>query len=388
MKRINLLSLTAGSLILLAACNPSGKKNTAEGTATVKQAGVAEKGAFEKTIDGKQTSLYVLKNKKGMEAAITNYGGRLVSLLVPDSTGKQTDVIVGFDSVDGFKNSTEPYFGATIGRVGNRIAKGKFKLEGKDYTIFTNNGQNTLHGGKKGFQDVVWDAKQLNDSTLELTYLSKDMEEGFPGNLKVKVTYGLTAENGLSISYEATTDKTTVVNLTNHAFLNLNGAGSGTILNHLVKINADGYTPVDSTLIPTGKIAGVSGTPFDFKKTTSIGARIEVKDPQLINGKGYDHNFALNKHVATTPVATVKGDKSGIIMSVYTEEPGLQFYSGNFMQSKNTLKGGAKDDFRTAFAMETQHFPDAPNQPSFAPIVLKPGQTYSTKSLYQFSVNK
>lgn len=392
MKNKYFLAFTAVSIMLLAACNPSGKQNVATTdsakTDSVKQIGLPAKAAFEKTIDGKPTSLYVLKNKNGMEAAVTNYGGRLVSVLVPDKTGKPTDIIIGFDSVDGFQKSTEPYFGATIGRYGNRLAKGKFTLEGKNYKIFTNNGQNTLHGGKKGYQDVVWDAKQLNDSTLELSYLSKDMEEGFPGNLKVTVTYGLTKDNGLQISYAATTDKTTVVNLTNHGFWNLNGVNSGSVLNHLVQINADGYTPVDSTLIPTGVISPVSGTPFDFTKAATIGARVEEKNAQLINGKGYDHNYVLNKHTSTTAVARVEGDKSGIVMEVFTDEPGLQFYSGNFMQSKNVMKGGQKDDFRTAFALETQHFPDSPNQPKFPSTVLKPGQTYKTQSLYKFSVKK
>ena len=340
--------------------------------------------AFEKTIDGKQTHLFVLKNKNGMEAAITNYGGRLVALLVPDSTGKMIDVSVGMSSVDDYVKSTERYYGATIGRYGNRIAKGHFTLEGKQYTLAINNAPNTLHGGKKGYEDVVWDAKKVNDQTLELTYLSKDMEEGFPGNLKIKVTYSLTDDNGFKCSYEATTDKTTVVNLTNHAYFNLNGEGSGTILNHLVEIKADNYTPVDSTLIPTGKIEPVKDTPFDFTKATTIGARINDANEQLKNGKGYDHNFVLDKHTMADPIAIVKGDKTGIVMEIYTEEPGMQFYSGNFMQAKNTMKYGEKDDFRTAFAMETQHYPDSPNQPQFPSTVLKLGQTYKTESLYKF----
>lgn len=391
MKYKYFLPMAAGCMLLFAACNPSGQqKGNADSAAvdTAKQAALPEKGAFEKTVDGKPTSLYVLKNARGMEAAITNYGGRLVSLLVPDQSGKLTDVIVGFDSVDGFQHSTEPYFGATIGRYGNRLAKGKFSLAGKNYKIFTNNGQNTLHGGKKGFQDVVWDAKQLNDSTLELSYLSKDMEEGFPGNLKVTVTYGLTKDNGLMINYKATTDKTTVLNLTNHGFWNLNGVGSGTVLGHLMQIDADSFTPVDSTLIPTGAITKVSGTPFDFNKATTIGARIDIKNVQLINGKGYDHNYVLNQHADSKAVARVEGDKSGIVMEVFTTEPGMQFYSGNFMQSKNTMKGGGKDDIHTAFALETQHFPDSPNQPKFPSTVLQPGQTYATHTLYQFSLKK
>jgi aldose 1-epimerase len=344
--------------------------------------------SFQTEIDGKKTDLYVIKNKSGMQAAFTNYGGRLVSLLVPDKDNKPTDVAIGFDSVSGYVKSTEPYFGATIGRFGNRIAKGKFKLEGKDYQITINNGQNTLHGGKVGFQAVVWDASVTGDSSLVLTHTSKDGDQGFPGNLKVKVTYTVTANNELKMEYEATTDQPTIVNLTNHAYFNLNGSGSGTINDHLVQINADKYTPVDSTLIPTGKIEPVKGTPFDFTKPTTIGSRVNEKNEQLVNGKGYDHNFALNTTPGLTKAAIVEGDKSGIVMTIYTAEPGLQFYGGNFMLGKNQMKRGTKDDFRTAFAMETQHFPDSPNQPNFASTELKPGQVYKTESVYQFSTKK
>jgi len=343
--------------------------------------------SFKKEIDGKQTGLYILKNANNAEAKFTNYGGRLVSLLVPDKNGKMIDVVVGFSSVEGYEKSTEPYFGATIGRFGNRIAKGKFSLDGKKYTLFKNNGANTLHGGKKGYQYVVWDARQPNEHTIEFHYLSKDLEEGFPGNLDVKVTYTLTDKNELKMDYAASTDKNTVVNLTNHAFFNLNGEGSGSVLGHQVKIYADEYTPVDSTLIPTGKIEKVAGTPFDFTNSKSMGANIEDKNEQLMNGKGYDHNYVLNKTKAEGMfhAATVKGDKSGIVMDVYTQEPGLQFYSGNFMQRKNTFKTGVKDDFRTAFCMETQHFPDTPNQPQFPTTTLKAGQVYKTSSIYTFS---
>ena len=319
-----------------------------------------------------------------MEALITNFGGRLVSLYVPDKNNKLIDVVQGFSSVNGYQKSTEPYFGATIGLYGNRIAKGKFVLEGKSYTLYLNNGPNTLHGGKKGFQDVMWDAVQPDSSSIELSYLSKDMEEGFPGNLKVKVIYTLTDDNSLKISYQASTDKTTIVNLTNHAFFNLNGENSGTILNHRVQIKADRYTPIDSTFIPTGSLEDVAGTPFDFRKGYSIGSRINDHNEQLSNGKGYDHNFVLNPHSTRTSVASVIGDKSGIVMEVFTDQPGLQFYSGNFMQAKNTMKGGHKDEYRTAFAMETQHFPDSPNQPSFPSTVLKPGEVYQSTSVYKF----
>lgn len=309
--------------------------------------------------------------------------------MVPDKDGKPTDVVVGFKNVQNYVNSTEPYFGATIGRVGNRIAKGKFSLDGKTYTLFTNNGPNTLHGGKKGYQDVVWDASQLNDSTLQLKCLSKDGEEGFPGNLNITVRYTLGANNALKIDYNATTDQKTVVNLTNHAFFNLNGEGSGTINDHLLQINADKYTPVDATLIPTGKLESVEGTPFDFRRPTAIGKRIDtIKNQQLKNGKGYDHNFVLNENDPDSlhEAAVAAGDKSGIVMKVYTTEPGLQFYGGNFMQGKNTFKSGAKDDFRTAFCLETQHFPDAPNQKNFPSIVLEPGKEYKTSTVYAFSV--
>jgi aldose 1-epimerase len=383
------LALAIAVSLCVEALNQSAKKNTSTMTdSTSTTAKLPPASAFEKTINGKQTHLYILKNKNGVEAAVTNYGGRIVSLLVPNKDGKLTDVVLGFESVDGFINSKEPYYGATIGRFGNRIAKGKFKLDGKEYTLATNNGPNTLHGGHPGFQEVVWDVKQIDSATLELSYLAKDMEGGFPGNLNVKVTYQITDDNAMKVSYLATTDKSTVVNLTNHAFFNLNGEGSGTILDHLVQINADNYTPVDSTLIPTGKIEAVAGTPFDFTKATTIGARINTDNVQLKDGKGYDHNYVLSQHDMSTAVATVIGDKSGIKMEIFTEEPAMQFYSGNFMQALNAMKGGKKDEFRTSFAMETQHYPDSPNQPTFPSTELKPGQTYKTQSIYKFSVVK
>jgi aldose 1-epimerase len=379
---------------MLSACNNDSKDSATGGDTTAKSnntnkttGSALDRKAFQDNIDGKPTDLYILKNGNGMTAAITNYGGRITSLLVPDRTGQMTDVVVGHGSVQDFVNSGEAYFGATIGRVGNRIANGKFTLDGKEYTMAKNNGPNTLHGGKKGFQAVVWDANQPNDTTLVLHYLSPDGEEGFPGNLDVTVTYSLTSDNGFKCDYKATTDKKTVVNLTNHAFFNLNGEGSGTINNHVLQIYADRYTPVDSTLIPTGKIEPVAGTPLDFRQPIPIGQRLNVDHPQLKYGLGYDHNYVLNGK-GMKKAATVVGDKSGIQMDVYTEEPGLQFYGGNFMQAKNTFKGGSKDEHRTAFCLETQHYPDAPNQPSFPSIVLTPGQTYKTSSVYKFSVAK
>lgn len=339
---------------------------------------------FNKVIDGKKVRLYTLRNHD-IIAMVTNYGGRLVSLLIPGKNKQAIDVVAGFPNIEGYQKSTVPYFGATIGRYANRIAGGKFSLDGRQYSLFANKKPNTLHGGKKGFHDVVWEATQPNGKTVELSYFSKDMEEGFPGNLKVKVTYELTDYGALKISYEASTDKKTIINLTNHTFFNLNGEASGTILNHFIKINAARYTPVDSTLIPTGEIANVHGTPFDFTKGATIGSRINAADEQLRLGKGYDINFVLNPHDLRQPVATVIGDKSNIQVDIYTDQPGLQFYSGNFMKSRNVMKGGHRDAFRTAFVIEPQHFPDSPNNPNFPSTVLTPGTKYRSVSVYKFS---
>ena len=344
---------------------------------------------FDTIIDSKKVILYWIENKD-IKVAFTNYGARIVGLWVPDFKKEMTDVVIGMGSTKGYKNSTEPYFGATIGRVGNRIAKGAFSLEGEKFNIPINNGKNSLHGGDKGFQDVVWNVTQPNDSSLVFTYTSPDMEQGFPGTLKVKVTYTATSKTSIKMDYEATTDKTTVVNLTNHAFFNLNGEGSGSILNHTLKIYAEKYTPVDDGLIPTGEILSVKNTPFDFVDFHTIGERVNIDNEQLKFGGGYDHNYVLNETKSNDMnyAASVKGEKSKILMDVYTKEPGLQFYSGNFMQSKNTLKSGSKDDFRTAFCLETQHYPDAPNQPKFPSIVLNPGEIYKTSSEYKFSIDK
>lgn len=380
----------AVSSTLLFSCNGSNSKTGSDNTAADSSASIlSNKSGFEKTVDSAKTDLYFLKNANGLVATFTNYGGRIVSLRVPDKDGKLVNVVCGFKSVDEYQKSTEPYYGATIGRYGNRIAKGKFTLDGKQYTLFLNNGANTLHGGKKGFQYQVWNAVQPDSSTIVFTRISKDMEEGYPGNLNVKVTYKLNNDNGLEMEYEATTDKPTVVNLTNHAFFNLNGEGSGTILDHQFRIFAGNYTPVDSTLIPTGKIEPVANTPFDFRQFETMGARINDKNEQLKNCKGYDINFVLDSSSATQHLAaTVIGDKTGIEMNVYTDQPGLQVYSGNFMAGANTFNDGVKDYYRTAFAMETQHFPDSPNEPAFPTTVLRPGQVYHTKSVYVFSVKK
>lgn len=391
-QRSGILNLAAlGALAVTAmmatSCNTGSNDKTAK-TKKDTTVNLLDKTGFQGMLDGVKTDLYVLKNANGMVATFTNYGGRLVSLQVPDKDGKPVDVICGFSSIADYAKATEPYYGATIGRFGNRIAKGKFSLNGKDYTLFTNNGANTLHGGKKGFQYQTFDASQPDSSTIVFTRVSKDMEEGFPGNLQVKVTYHLNDNNGLDITYDASTDKPTVVNLTNHAFFNLNGEGSGTILHHGFTIYASHITPIDSSLIPTGKITAVKGTPFDFLAPNTMGSRIEQSDAQLKNGKGYDINYVLDSTGDHHLAATVVGDKTGIRMDVFTDQPGLQVYSGNFMNADNVFNNGVKDSFRTAFAMETQHFPDAPNQPDFPSTVLNPGQQYHTASEYKFSVQK
>lgn len=365
-------------LIFSIACNSSEEPQSEENSSTIMNY------SFDSTINGKKTGLYWIKNDK-MSVGITNYGGRIVSLQIPDKNGKIQDVVVGFSSLEDYISSTEPYFGATIGRVGNRIAKGTFSLNNKKYKLFTNNGPNTLHGGKVGFQSVVWEAEQPNDSTLILSYVSPDMEEGFPGQLSTIIKFSVTNDQSLDIQYEAITDQPTPVNLTNHAFFNLNGEGSGTINQHSLQLFASRYTPVDSTLIPTGEIAPVAGTPFDFTNPTSIGERVDADNQQVRFGKGYDHNFVLDDSSGWKKAAQIKGDISGIQMEIWTAEPGIQFYGGNFMEGKNTFKSGTPDSFRTAFCLETQHFPDAVNQPSFPNTILEPGQTYKTRSVYKFS---
>lgn len=388
-------NITAGLLIAgvagLTSCGgPTGSTTTTtDSSATTTTAvGLPDAKGFQVTVDDKKTDLYVLKNKSGVQAAITSFGGRLVSLLVPDKDGKLTDVVVGFDSVSSYQSAGD-YYGALIGRYGNRIGGAKFTLEGKEYKLPVNNGPNTLHGGKVGFDVHAWDATKVGDNALKLTYVSKDGDQGFPGDLTSEVTYTLQDDNSLKIEYSATTTKPTVVNLTNHAYWNLNGFGSGTILDHVLQIDADGYTPVDSTLIPTGKIVPVAGTPFDFKAPQAIGARVNTADEQLKNGKGYDHNYVLNKHDISTPITTISGDKSGITMQVFTTEPGIQFYCGNFMAGKNLLKGGkVKNLYRTGLCLETQHYPDSPNKPAFPSTELKPGQTYKSTTIYKFSAAK
>ena len=354
--------------------------------------GSTTKSSFGKTPEGEAVELYVLTNKNGMEVAITNYGGAVVSIKVPDRNGKLGDVVLGYDSVDGYVND-KSYLGAIIGRYGNRIGHAQFSLDGKTYTLANNNGENSLHGGIKGFNKAVWKAREAStkdEQRLELTYLSKDGEEGFPGNLEVTVIYTLTDANALQIAYSATTNKTTVVNLTNHSYFNLAGPGSGDILGHVLMIDADQLTPVDSGLIPTGVLRDVAGTPFDFRKPTAIGARIEQNDEQLKLGGGYDHNFVLRhkgKGVHSFAARVVE-PTSGRVVEVWTTEPGVQFYTGNFLDGKTAGKGGVSYTKRSAFCLETQHFPDSPNQPNFPSVVLKPGGRYSTTTTYRFSTEK
>jgi aldose 1-epimerase len=359
------------------------------------QPGSTTKKSFGQTPDGQPVELYVLTNKGGAEASITNYGGAVVSLKMPDRSGRLADVVLGYDNAEGYV-ADKSFFGALVGRYGNRIGHAQFVLDGQTYTLAKNNGENTLHGGIKGFNKALWAAKihsAKDGQSLELSYLSKDGEEGFPGNLKVTVIYTLTDANALKIEYTATTDKKTVVNLTNHAYFNLAGQGSGDILGHLLTIQADKFTPVDAGLIPTGELRDVVGTPFDFRKPTAIVARIDQADEQLKLGGGYDHNFVLNRGGAKTAdgeslAARVVEPTSGRAMEVWTTEPGIQFYTGNFLDGKTVGKGGATYPKRNAFCLETQHFPDSPNQPKFPSVVLSPGGQYHTVTTYKFSVEK
>lgn len=347
-----------------------------------------EKSNFDKKTDGKSISLYLLTNKNGIVSEITNYGGKVVSLWVPDRLGNYEDIVLGHSTIDDYLNSKEKYFGALIGRYGNRIANGKFSLDGKEYSLAKNNESNHLHGGDNGFDAVVWDAKQIDNQTLELRYVSKDMQEGYPGTLSIVVVYRLTDNNELKIEYKATTDKTTVVNLTHHSFFNLKGAGNGSINNHLLQINAPYYTPVDKGLIPTGEISSVQNTPFDFQKLTAIGERVDDKHKQLKYGLGYDHNFVINQSLESLNYAAkVIEPISGRTMEVYTNEPGLQFYGGNFLDGSVIGKHNKNYNHRSAFCLETQHFPDSPNQPNFPTTKLNPGEEYHSICVYKFSIS-
>jgi aldose 1-epimerase len=344
---------------------------------------------FGKSLDGKKVDLYTLRNANGIEAQICNYGGILVSLKCPDRDGHIGDVVLGYDHLHDYLTNS-PYFGAMIGRYGNRIARGRFTLNGVTYKLATNNYPNALHGGLKGFDKKVWKAEIVpnpDGPSLQLTYVSKDGEEGYPGKLKVKAVYTLMGDNGLRLEYTATTDKDTVLNLTQHSYFNL--AGHGDILGHKVFIDADRFTPVDSTLIPTGELRSVEKTPFDFRKPTAIGARIAETNLQLKYGNGYDHNYVLNHPKGRLDViAQVTEPTTGRVLQVLSTEPGLQFYSGNFLDGSNVGKGGEVYNFRNAFCMEPQHFPNSPNQPDFPSVLLRPGQVYHNTIIFRFTVAK
>ena len=356
-----------------------------------KQEFVLKTSDFQTEIDGKKTDLYLLKNEQ-IEVYITNYGARIVSLLSPDKQGILGDVVLGFKSIADYQKAKTPFHGCIIGRYGNRIAKGNFELDGTSYQLPINNNENHLHGGPEGFHNQVWEVVSADDNSIVMTYLSKDGEMGYPGNLSVEVTYAINDKNELLIAYKATTDKATPINLTNHAFFNLAGQAKGSINDHLLMLNADHFTPVDEGLIPFGEIRSVEGSPFDFRRAKTIGQDLnqQATDTQLRYGGGYDHNFVLNK-VAEGNLdlaARVVDPKSGRQMDVYTEEPGIQFYGGNFMDGGDIGKYGNPFDYRGSFALETQHYPDSPNQDNFPNTILQPGETYQTQSIYRFSVTE
>ncbi|MBN1416532.1 MAG: galactose mutarotase [Bacteroidales bacterium] len=348
-----------------------------------------EKKFFGTLAEGSETYLYTLTNSKGMSVSVTNYGGRITYINVPDKNGTMGDVILGFDSVSGYI-ADNTFQGSLVGRYANRIGKGQFSIDGITYTLASNNAPNHLHGGVVGFDRKIWEVKEVSDSSqigLELTYTSVDGEEGYPGNLTVKALYSLSREsNELTIDYWAETDTPTIVNLTNHAYYNLSAGAENTILNHYLMIAADSITPVDSTLIPTGLLAPVDGTPFDFRKLTRIGERIDDPDPQMFFGKGYDHNFALNNDGNLVLAAEVVDSLSGRILQIHTTKPGIQFYSGNFLDGTFTGKGGKVHSYRYALCLEPQHFPDSPNKPQFESPVLRPGEKYHQVDVYKFSV--
>jgi len=380
MKKLLLsLSLIAA---LLTSCN-----------GTKKSVQLLQSSSFDTTLVGKKVGIYTLQNEKGMTVQITNYGARIVALWVPDKSGEMKDVVWGFSSIKDYLTATDVCAGPIVGRYANRIGKGKFTLDGKSYQLTLNNNGNQLHGGSKGFFTKVWDARPLKNAageeSLELSYTSPAGEEGYPGTLKVKVIYTVTKQNELTINYEAITDTPTVINLTSHAYFNLHGTTEKSTNSHVLTIFADKYTPTDSMLIPTGEIAGLGGTPLDFRKPTAIGERIGADFPALKYGKGYDHNFVLNKKAGELSLAAeVYEPANGIVMKVTTDQPGIQFYSGNFMDGVDVGKRGDKHNYRCGFALETQNFPDAPNHPNFPLSVLRPGETYKHTCVYGFSIKK
>ena len=347
---------------------------------------------FGKTTDGQSVDLYTLRNRRGMEARITNYGGIVVSLTTPDRNGKLADVVLGYNDLDTYMRPPFPYFGAIIGRYGNRIAKGRFTLNGVEYKLAINNGENSLHGGLKGFDKVVWTASERKTAAgpaLALSYLSKDGEEGYPGNLRTTVVYTLTNNNELRIDYTASTDKDTVINLTHHSYFNLAGEGNGDILNHNLVLRADSFIPTDVGSIPTGEIRNVAGTPFDFRKANTIGERINNDDEQLKLGNGYDHTWVINGRMGTLRQAAIAYEPTtGREMEVWTTEPGVQFYTGNFLDAAIIGKSGKPYPRRSGFCLETQHYPDSPNEPKFPTTTLRKGATYHSTTIYRFSARR
>jgi len=380
--RNNLLSFSLFSIFLCYSCDKFSKKKQLSKLTTI------TKKSFGKTSDGKEVFQFLLGNKLGMEISIISYGGIITSWTAPDRNGDYKDIVLGYNTLAEYETET-PYFGALIGRYGNRIANGKFTLDDQEYTLAVNNGVNHLHGGMKGFDKVVWDTKTIvNDTTssLELTYFSKDMEEGYPGNLNTKVTYTLKNNNELIVKYEATTDKPTIINLTQHSYFNLTSDFDKSILNHELVINADKFIPVDKTLIPKGDLMDVTETPFDFRKAKAIGKQINNENTQLKNGLGYDHCWVVNQDDKFRFVASAYEPISGRLLEVYSDEPGIQFYSGNFLDGTlpNKLDGTYK--YRTGFCLETQHFPDSPNQENFPSVRLNPGDVYESKTSFKLSV--
>jgi len=381
---------------ILISCTPKAEQQTKADSTMVTSKPQITTTSFGKLPDGREVKLYTLKNNQGMTIKVINYGGIIVSLTAPDKNGKFEDVVLGYDSLQPYLKDN-PYFGALIGRYGNRIGKGKFTMDGKTYNLTINNGPNHLHGGN-GFDRKFWNIEPIDTTAgpaLQLTYESADGEEGYPGTLKAKVIYVLTDKNELKISYEATTDKKTIVNLTQHSYFNLTGDAKTDILQHELMLNADKFVPVDKTLIPTGKLQDVTQTPFDFKTPTTIGSRIEKKDQQLEFGGGYDHCWVLasansdnDPAVNNDPVlaATLYEPQSGRLMSVYTTEPGIQFYSGNFLDGSNIGKNGVAYKHRFGLCLESEHFPDSPNQKNFPSVILNPGEVYRTQTIYAFSV--
>jgi len=349
------------------------------------------KSFYGKTKDNKKIDLYSFKNENGMQVDIINYGGIITSLKVPDKNGETEDIVLGYNKLEDYINEN-PYFGSIIGRYGNRIAKGKFNLNGNQYTLATNNDENHLHGGNIGFDKVIWDAEtkiNSNSSSLILKYLSRDMEEGYPGNLYTTVTYKITNDNSVEIKYEAQTDKTTVINLTQHSYFNLSGDFNQSILNHKVKINANQFLPVNKSLIPTGNKLNVSMTPFDFRNYKEIKKDINADDLQLNYGNGYDHCWVLNDYKnGYRLVASAFHEESGRLMEVYSDQPGLQFYTGNFLDGSLPQKEEGFYNFRSGFCMETQHFPNSPNQPDFPSVTLNPNEKYNSKTTYKFKIKE